>query len=409
MGVRFSIVYPTRHRPAFVRQALRVLETQGYDDFEVVVSDNYVDPALSCEQICRDSSVANLKYVHPPRPLGMVENWNHALEFATGEYLLYLTDKMFVLPGALRRVESAIDSAGGPEIVSWTSDTYIPASNADYLGEGSYFRASSGIRSGLYLHFSPADELDRRGRAGVSRGEQSPADYSRGKLVFGAYRRELVQRIVDRYGDLFHNINPDYTSMVLGLTQARDAIEMSASCVVSINTDISNGQLCDTDDAVALAFLDSLAGGAKSLLPNMLVPGLYASLHNWVAHDLLTLRTTFGLKFEFDTSNWLVYCSEDIHRPERRWSAPRAEAEQTGILAAAFESLDPAVREPVEARVVARAASRRATVETVAERSRRLLGHLGRRLGRRAWRRLAPSRSAAAPSIHAAVERRTRR
>jgi glycosyltransferase involved in cell wall biosynthesis len=392
MSPRFSIVYPTRHRPEFVRQALKILETQRYADFEVIVSDNYLDPALSCEQICHESTLANLRYVRPPRPLGMVENWNHALQFAAGEYVSYLTDKMFVLPDALGHIERAIDVAGGPEIVSWTSDFYNPASYADYFGDGVYVSVSSDVRSGLFRSYSPADELDHRGRAEVSRTEQSASQYCRGKLVFGAYCRGLVQRIVKRYGALFHSINPDYTSMVLGLAAAKGAIELNSSCVVSINTDISNGMLCDTNDAAALAFLSSLAGGAESTLPNMLVPGLYASLHNWVAHDYLTLKRAFHLSFGFNTVNWLVYCSEDIYRPGRRWSDPQVEAEQKGLLRAFVESLDPPVAVTVQARIGARPAPAR----------RPLYRRLLRRLVPRSWRRLTQSLS---PSIQAAVER----
>jgi hypothetical protein len=250
-----------------------------------------------------------------------------------------------------------------------------------------YLGVSSEVRSGLYQQFTPADELDRRGRGDVARGEQSASEYCRGKLVFGAYRRELVERIVERYGVLFHSINPDYTSMVLGLTEARDAIELAFSCVVSVNTDISNGMLSDTDDAAALGFLNSLAGGAESILPNLMVPGLYVSLHNWVAHDFLTLKRAFGLTFEFNMANWLVYCSEDVNRTERRWSDAHVEAEQKALLAAFLESLEPAVAAAVQARFAERAAPKPARA------LRRLLD--------RVWERLTPSRS---PSIQAAVE-----
>jgi hypothetical protein len=353
MTPRFSLVYPTRHRPEFVQQALRILELQRHANFEVVVCDNYVDPALSCEQICRDSSLANLTYVRPPRPVGMVENWNHALQFATGDYVCYLTDKMFVLPDALGRIERAIPSAGGPDIVSWTSDAFNPTSYADYFGDGMYVGVASQVRSRRYRRFSPARDLGRRGRGEVSRAAQSWSEYSRGKLVFGAYSNELLQRIVERYGAVFHNISPDYTSMVLGLTEAHAAIELPLSCVVSVNTDISNGMLSDTNDAAALAFLNSLAGGAESILPNMLVPGLYASLHNWVAHDFLTLRTAFGLSFEFNTTNWLAYCRDDVYRPGRRWSDPRVEAEQKRLFEAFVDSLDPGVVAAMKARIAA--------------------------------------------------------
>lgn len=355
MNPRFSLVYPTRHRPQFIRQALRILETQRHNSFEVIVCDNYVDAALSCEEICRDTSVANVRYVRPPGPLGMVENWNHALQFATGDYVCYLTDKIFVLPGALGQIERAIDSAGRPEIVSWISDAYNPQSYADYFGVGQYVRVVSDLQSGRYQPFSPAADLDRRGRAEVSRGEQSTSDYCRGKLVFGAYRRELVERIVGRYGALFHNISPDYTSMVLGLTEAREAIEMASSCVVSVNTDISNGMLADTSDTAAWGFLSSLAGGADAILPKLMVPGLYASMHNWVAHDFLTLKATYDLAFEFNKTNWLVWCTEDIYRPGRQWSDARVEAEQKALLSAFVGSLGPEVEAAVRERVAARA------------------------------------------------------
>jgi glycosyltransferase involved in cell wall biosynthesis len=400
MSVRFSLVYPTRHRPDFVQQALRILESQRHGSFEVIVCDNYVDATLSCEQVCRDSGLANLTYVRPPRPVGMVENWNHALQFATGDYVCYLTDKMFVLPDALSLVERAIDDAGGPEIVSWKSDSYTPATFSDYFGDGLYVSTSASNGTELYRPYSPREALDRRGRAEVSRLEQSPADYARGKVAFGAYRRELVQRIVRRYGALFHNISPDYTSMVLGLAEAHDAIELAPSCVVGVNTDISNGMLSDTNDQAALAFLNSLEGGAAGILPNLLVPGLYASVHNWVAHDYLSLRAAFHLPFAFNTTNWLVYCREDIYRPGRRWSDARVEAEQKGLLAAFVESLEPAVAAAVKARAAARAAPRPMGLHLI----RRLLPRKWRlrRLLPRRWQGRMPVRS---PSIHAAVER----
>lgn len=392
MATRFSIVYPTRHRPEFIRQALHILEAQGRADFEVIVSDNCVDPSRSCEQICRDSAVPNLRYVRPPEPVGMVENWTHALPYATGDYVCYLTDKMFVLPGALSRVEGAIERAGHPEIVSWVSDAYYPQSFDDYFGGGEYWVATSDERPDVeFWSFSPAGDLDRRGKAEVSRGEQTSSEYCRGKLVFGAYRRELLERILARFGGLFHNINPDYTSMVLGMTEAKSGVEMGTSCVVSVNTDISNGRLTDTSDVAMHGFLDSLAGGIEGILPNLLVPGLYASQHNEVAHDYLTLRNRFGLTFDFDATNWLAYCWEDIHRPSRVWSTPQIEAAQKGLLDNFMTSVDPEVAEGVKARVADRAAAAEARLATPPPPAQLPAPiRIARRAARRAWPRKPP-------------------
>lgn len=400
MGVRFSLVYPTRHRPEFVRQALRILGSQRHDSFEVIVSDNYVDAALSCEGVCRDSGLANLVYTRPPRPVGMVENWNHALPFATGDYVCYLTDKMFVLPDALGLVDQAIEQADGPEIVSWPSDSYTPASFPDYFGDGLYVSSSAPADAGLYRPYATREALDHRGRAEVSRLEQSPAEYSRGKLAFGAYRRDLVERVLGRFGSLFFNISPDYTSMVLGLAEARTAIEMAPSCVVGVNTDISNGMLSDTNDRAALAFLDSLEGGAAAILPNLFVPGLYVSQHNLVAHDYVTLRAAFELPFAFDATSWLVYCWEDVYRPGRQWSDTRVESEQKGILDAFVNALDTADAAAFRARRDARAAPKPMGLRSL----RGLLPRKWRlrRLLPSRWQRGVPVRFS---SIQAAVER----
>jgi hypothetical protein len=124
----------------------------------------------------------------------------------------------------------------------------------------------------------------------------------------------------------------------------------------------------------------------------MLVPGLYVSLHNWVAHDYLSLKSAFDLSFAFNTVNWLVYCSEDIYRPGRWWSDPQVESEQKGLLRAFVESLDPPVAATVQARIAARPAPARRPLH------RRLL----RRLVPRSWRRLLNPLS---PSIEVAIER----
>jgi glycosyltransferase involved in cell wall biosynthesis len=106
--LRFSLIYPTRHRQKFIGVALNFLLKQKYDDFEVIVSDNYSDPSLSCEDVCKKSPLKNIKYIRPPEPIGMVDNWNYALGHATGDYIFFFTDKMFLLPETLSNAGAAL-------------------------------------------------------------------------------------------------------------------------------------------------------------------------------------------------------------------------------------------------------------------------------------------------------------
>ncbi len=357
MSVRFSLIYPTRHRPAFIRQALRFLERQKYSEFEVIVSDNYVDPTLSCAKECQNSPVANVKYVRPPQPLGMVENWNFALQFATGDYVCYFTDKMFLLPEILSLANVCIEKSQ-PEIVTWVDNLYYPNRFPEYFGEGVYSPAVSSVPVGAeFSSYDPLEELSLKGRAEVARQEQDKSSYARGKICFGAYRADLCARIVQKAGALFHNVSPDYTSMILGLSLAKSAAEVGRPGIVHVNTDLSNGGQIAIRDEVALRYLTEL-GKPDKILEGCLVPGLYSSMHNLVAHDYLTLQREYGLSFQFDTINWLVYITEDLDVQGRCWSSPEVESQQRALLLRFLQNLPKSQQDLYRKRLKERASGR---------------------------------------------------
>ena len=360
MAPRFSLVYPTRHRPDFVAQALAFVREQGdADNFEVIVCDNFIDPELSCEDVCIASGLTNIRYVRPTAPLGMVDNWNYAVQFATGDYVCIFTDKIFLLPGALERIDRALTYVHEPEIISWVSDAFQPSRYPDYFGAGEYTATQADDATAApAVAYEPLDALRIKCRGDVSRYEQTPSQYCRGKMVFGAYSRELIGRIVAKYGQLFLDISPDYTSMVLALAEAKSACELSSSAVVSIATDISNGVLTSTNDALSLKYLRLLSGNINDMMANTLVPGLYASQANIVSHDYLAVQRRYGIDVTLDVRNWLVYCIEDLSRPDRVWSSADVEQEQTNIMHRFIGALAPddqsAVVRKLESRFEAR-------------------------------------------------------
>ena len=329
--MKFSLIYPTRHRPKFVEMALRFLEKEAYKNFEVIISDNYTDVSFSCEAYCRNSSLENIKYVKPPTPVGMVDNWNFALQHATGDYVFYFTDKMFLLPGTLSYVADVLKK-NQVEIISWVDSKYTPLRMPDYFGEGVYTEGRSAVPSGkLFIEYDPREELKKKAFAKVSRGEQDASHYARGKICFGGYKRRLVDRVLDRAENLFHDISPDYTSMILGLSLATSAIEIKPPGIVHINTDLSNGGQGAIRDEHALAYLMSLQGGIR-MFEDMLVPQLYSSTHNCVAHDYISLRRKYDFEYQLNVVNWLVYINEDLNVADRVWSSREVESRHRQLL-----------------------------------------------------------------------------
>ncbi len=329
--MKFSLIYPTRHRPKFIEMALQFLEKETYKNFEIIISDNYTDVSLSCEVYCRNSSLENIKYVKPPTPIGMVDNWNYALQQATGDYIFYFTDKMFLLPGTLSYVADILVK-NPVEIVNWVDSKYTPSRMPDYFGEGVYTKGRSAVSSDkFFIKYDPKEEFKKKAFGEVSRGEQDASHYVRGKICFGGYKRHLIDRILDRAGNLFHDISPDYTSMILGLSLATSAIEIRPPGIVHINTDLSNGGQGAVRDEHVLSRLISLDGG-NFMFDDMLVPHLYSSAHNVVARDYISLQRKFGFDYQLNTVNWLVYITEDLDLAGRVWSSRDVEVEHRHLL-----------------------------------------------------------------------------
>ena len=339
----FSIIIPTRHRPEFIKESLKHIKTQSYKNYEVIVCDNYTDVSLSCENYCKKSGIKKMKYVKPTKPVGMVENWNLALNYATGDYILYLTDKMFLLPHTLKNL-NAIAVKTKAEIINWVDDIYTPKDFADYFGKGYYSKNESGANDTQFVFFNPIEELSKKGDAELSRQEQSKSSYVRGKICFGAFKKELVQRLVNKYSRIFYNITPDYTSMILALVEAKSGVEIGRAGIVHLNTDISNGRLASASDVHANNYLRDLAD-YSSILETMLIKGLYSSVNNMVARDYLYIKEKSGSSFRFNKLNWLMYIKEDIFSEQKIWSSEAVKNNQIGLYNDYVESLPLAEKE----------------------------------------------------------------
>lgn len=330
MTTRFSLVYPTCNRPHFIEMAIHFLSRQDYENFEIIVSDNYTDFSLSCLKICETSPIKEkIRYVKPPKPLGMIENWNYALQFAKGDYISFFTDKNFLLPGTLNVLNQVL-SCKNIDIASWKGDFFTPKDPNLFFTDGVYQEVADKILNDPnYNFYEPHLALEKKSMGITPREEQDYADYVRGKINFGCYRKGLIERIENFAGKLFHNISPDYTSMILGLSCAEKAIEFDGSAIVQVNADISNGALTRLSDSHNLSFLKSLDMDVNN--QDFLVPGLYASQNNMVCHDYLSLKRKFELNFRFDQRKWLESIAKDLMLDERIWSSDKAKAEQEDI------------------------------------------------------------------------------
>src|SRR5687768_8165645 len=76
---RFTVIIPTKNRAEYLRHTLRTCMIQGYEPFEVIVSDD--GSTDNTREVVSDANRqdSRIRYTRPERGNGMRENFEHAL------------------------------------------------------------------------------------------------------------------------------------------------------------------------------------------------------------------------------------------------------------------------------------------------------------------------------------------
>lgn len=121
MSVRFSILVPTRDRPATLRHTLATIASQPGDDYEIVVADNC--GTRETREIVEALDPRKVRYVRSEEVLPMAENWERGLAMCSGEYVTVLGDDDGFVPSTLEMARKLI-AVSGAELLFWSPHTY---------------------------------------------------------------------------------------------------------------------------------------------------------------------------------------------------------------------------------------------------------------------------------------------
>jgi len=320
---RFSVLVPTRDRPDLLAFCLEALAAQTFEDFEVIVSDN---PTRSpVKDVFERWSGPGWRYLRQEKPVAMHDNFERGCAEARGEYVAVVIDKTILHPSALAVAHEAL-RAEPADIVTWRNDGYTPVDESRDVARGRFRASAATVVESLY---DPAAELTERFANRMRRGTD-PVNYVRAKIVFGAYSRRLLDRIVELTGRVFYPLAPDYTSMVPACVLADSAVDVGRPLLVSYNSGRSNGRQQSIDPGHARRFVETAGGPA--IVGSLPVPGVYASHHNVVAYDLVSsaARCPPGTTPPLDFANLLRRVREDLDAVG--WTDPAERDAQYAIL-----------------------------------------------------------------------------
>lgn len=334
---RFSVLVPTRDRPDLLAFCLESLASQTFADVEVVVADN--PTAAPARDVFDRFAGPGWRYVRPDAPVAMHDNFERAVDAATGDHVAIVIDKTLLHPSALAIADRALQ-AQPADIVTWQNEGYDPVDEVRDLARGRFQPSATPRAPVLY---DPAVDLAIR-FANASRRGLDPVHYARGKIVFGAFSRALLERIREHAGRVFHPLAPDYTSMVPACVLAEGALDVGRPLLVSYNSVRSNGQRVSRDPVQGRRFIEA---GDPAIIEALPIPGLYTSVHNIVAYDLASsaARLPAGSTPPLDMPNLVRRAREDLAGVA--WTDAEERAAQLELLEAAERRYDVApVAEP---------------------------------------------------------------
>ncbi len=193
------VVIPTRNRADFAINAINSVLGQENCELEVIVSDNSTDAAdvLKLSNYCRRLADKRLRYIRPSNPLTMTQHWDwamrQALQISQANHIAYLTDRTLFAKNCLQNLQSILTKYPA-KIVSYSfdsiDDSVFPISVSQITYSGKLFEIESASILKIYAEMERIHALP--------------------KMLNSVVPRELAATILEKYGDCFFSMSPDY-------------------------------------------------------------------------------------------------------------------------------------------------------------------------------------------------------
>ena len=187
-------------------------------DWELVVFDN-----ASTDDIAghvRSLSDARLRYARANAFLPVTDSWNNAIDFASGDYVIFLGDDDGLAPGYFSRMASVIDEFHSPEVIYCAIYQFLHPGVAPWERRGYVAE----LKNGFFFEGRDAPFL-------LSREEAAKAVAGsiglRRNFTFNiqafAFSRAILERL-RRDGAVFRSPFPDYYLANIAFAKARSTL-----------------------------------------------------------------------------------------------------------------------------------------------------------------------------------------
>ena len=119
---RFSLIVTTTDRPSLLPACVRSALEMDFEDFELLVSDNFSQ--IPASEILAGVKDERLRIIRTDRRLPLADHWEFAWKHVRGEYVMNLGDDNALHPGILSFADRTIREHD-LDILSWRACAYF--------------------------------------------------------------------------------------------------------------------------------------------------------------------------------------------------------------------------------------------------------------------------------------------
>jgi len=211
-----TICVPTRNRQRYCIETIRAIATSEVLDIEVLVADNSDDETQLSSFFENEFDDARFRLLPPQdQVLSMVDNWERAMENATGKWVTFIGDDDYIDPRASDLIKRYERIHVDVEAVGWSRMSYNwpdnrPSDTMATVPAGSSTLVANKVQLENFLF---------RWTEGKNRPSSGFGVYH------GAASRKLMERIKARFGNrYFEHPNVDYDSSCKVTAEARKLV-----------------------------------------------------------------------------------------------------------------------------------------------------------------------------------------
>lgn len=201
-----SICVPSRNRQIYFQHTIDALTRSLRTDVEFVFVDNSDDPAIMDDFLAPRLADPRIRYVRSgPTVRSMVDNWETAIEAATGRWISFIGDDDYIDPDLALLIEKIEAAIVGVEAIDWNKLNYTwPYDGKRSLSNPVYLRSE--------VHEAPKALLMERAFRWQHARDVLGCGFG---IYHGAVSRDLMQRIksVSKTNRYFEHPVVDYDSI----------------------------------------------------------------------------------------------------------------------------------------------------------------------------------------------------